>query len=242
MIAAYMGTPGSGKSLHSAEDIWVWLKSGKKVIANFPINLDALGKLPATSEFLYLPNEYITPGFLWRQSLQHGDLISRREKQVLLVLDEVGQMFDPRELMVKGSTAGLMKRRAWCQWFPVSRKLRYEVILISQDFKSQVDKQIYAQCEVDVFHRNIKYMGFPFNLIGWIFGGFFIAMYKVRRQRTELHRDFFKYQKRFGRLYDTFNLFLGSDFIGPPEPLEYDFQTLYNYASKGNKDFIKAVI
>lgn len=226
MISAFMGTPGSGKSLHAADQIYHWLRSGRTVITNFPVNISACGRLPASAVCICLPSEQITPGMLWRVALQHSDLHSRREKQVLLVLDEVGQMFDPRELMQHGSAEIMYKRRAWCQWFPVSRKLRFEVILIAQDFRSQVDKQIFAQCEVEVYHRAVKYMGFPYNLISLICGGLFQAMYRVRRQRLELHRDFFRYNKKLGKLYDTFDLFLGGDFVGPPEPMMYTPQQL----------------
>lgn len=37
MISLYTGTPGSGKSLHVARDIYDKLRYGKNVIANFDI-------------------------------------------------------------------------------------------------------------------------------------------------------------------------------------------------------------
>ena len=42
MIYLYSGTPGSGKSLHTARVIYYSLKRGFPVIANFPINLDKI--------------------------------------------------------------------------------------------------------------------------------------------------------------------------------------------------------
>ena len=42
MIYFYSGTPGSGKSLHVAQDIYQYLQRGKNVIANFDINEKAV--------------------------------------------------------------------------------------------------------------------------------------------------------------------------------------------------------
>lgn len=40
MITLYSGTPGSGKSLHQASDIWWCLKLNKPVVANYDINTE----------------------------------------------------------------------------------------------------------------------------------------------------------------------------------------------------------
>lgn len=43
MITLFSGTPGSGKSLHIAQKILNWTRSGKYyVICNFEINLDLI--------------------------------------------------------------------------------------------------------------------------------------------------------------------------------------------------------
>ena len=44
MIDLYTGTPGSGKSLHCAKEIYNRLSRGKGVIANFDINLTIFKK------------------------------------------------------------------------------------------------------------------------------------------------------------------------------------------------------
>ena len=40
MTELYSGTPGSGKSLHSAYRLIEQIEKGKTVIANFPINMN----------------------------------------------------------------------------------------------------------------------------------------------------------------------------------------------------------
>ena len=44
MIYLYSGTPGSGKSLHQASDIYWDLKFNKPVVANYQINTSMLCK------------------------------------------------------------------------------------------------------------------------------------------------------------------------------------------------------
>ena len=44
MISYYSGTPGSGKSLHVAMQIYDWIQRGKNVIANFDIREDYVKK------------------------------------------------------------------------------------------------------------------------------------------------------------------------------------------------------
>lgn len=54
MIYLYSGTPGSGKSLHQADDIFWDLRLNKPVVANYPINEDLFHK---KVPFIYLPND-----------------------------------------------------------------------------------------------------------------------------------------------------------------------------------------
>lgn len=56
MIYLYSGTPGSGKSLHQAKDIYDWLRKGKVVIANFDIDVNKIPK--CKGQFIYLDNTF----------------------------------------------------------------------------------------------------------------------------------------------------------------------------------------
>ena len=58
MIYLYSGTPGSGKSLHQAIDIYYCLKYKKPVVANYQINTNIFHK---KVPFIYLPNDKLTP-------------------------------------------------------------------------------------------------------------------------------------------------------------------------------------
>ena len=61
MIRFYSGTPGSGKSLHVASDIYRYLQNGKNVIANFEMN-DSLikeRKGKQKGSFVYLSNSQL---------------------------------------------------------------------------------------------------------------------------------------------------------------------------------------
>ena len=57
MVSTYTGTPGSGKSLHCADKILFYLKHGKRVICNFPINENMIKKdIERISYIFQIPN------------------------------------------------------------------------------------------------------------------------------------------------------------------------------------------
>lgn len=53
MIDFYSGTPGSGKSLHTAERLYYWLRAGRPAICNFNINLQKVNKSTLKSSNSY---------------------------------------------------------------------------------------------------------------------------------------------------------------------------------------------
>ena len=65
MIDLYSGTPGSGKSLHTAERLYYWLRLGRPAICNFDIRLDYVNKKqPQKLKFYFVPNDELTPDYL----------------------------------------------------------------------------------------------------------------------------------------------------------------------------------
>ena len=58
MVVSYLGTPGSGKSLHAAKDIVEALALGRLVITNFPVNTKGL-KIHKKSRLVTLDNQSI---------------------------------------------------------------------------------------------------------------------------------------------------------------------------------------
>lgn len=61
MIFLYSGTPGSGKSLHTADVILHGLQRGRPIICNFDVAHDIKGR----KYFTYCPNEKLSPEFQW---------------------------------------------------------------------------------------------------------------------------------------------------------------------------------
>ena len=94
MIELYSGTPGSGKSLHVAERIYLGLKYGRTIITNFQINKERIKKLHPKSIYIYLDNMELTPALLMELGRQHIELFGRREDSILLVIDECQILFD----------------------------------------------------------------------------------------------------------------------------------------------------
>ena len=68
MIYLYSGTPGSGKSLHTARVIRNTLMFNKPVIANIPINT-SLCKHP--DRFLCIPDAMLKPSALMEYSKEY---------------------------------------------------------------------------------------------------------------------------------------------------------------------------
>ena len=60
MIELYSGTPGSGKSLHTAKEIRTRLRMHKRVIiGNFYVNTKAVSRRKGT--YLFVMNDRLTP-------------------------------------------------------------------------------------------------------------------------------------------------------------------------------------
>ena len=201
--------PGSGKSLHAAKMIDQWVRKGRNVIANFPVNdnfwakkrrQDKLGKvIMVTNEELL---KYGIRGLVGYASQFHkrqpdGQMI---EKQTLVIIDECQTIFNSRSWNTKG-------RSDWISMFTQHRKFGFEFLLISQD-KVFVDKQIRAVFEWDYEHRNLK----KFKTFGWLLslvlgGNFFIVVVKSMSVGKKDHTECLGASKRYYKLYDSYRLF-----------------------------------
>ena len=83
MIYLYSGTPGSGKSLHTAKVVYETLRLGLPVIANFSFNYS--GK---KNSFYYVDNTELTPDYLQDFARQYWNGKCVIEGRILLVIDE----------------------------------------------------------------------------------------------------------------------------------------------------------
>lgn len=198
MIYLYSGTPGSGKSLHTAKVIYWTLVRGFPVIANFGISTEKIKH--CRSEFIELDNTTLTPEFLIDYSRKYFGENRVREGAITLVIDECQLLFNAREWNTKG-------RNEWLSFFTQHRKFGYDVILIAQ-FDRMIDRQIRALIEYEVIHRKVSNFGWKGQVFSLVcFGKLFVAVSVWYPMKEKVSADFFRAKKKYYDLYDTYNMF-----------------------------------
>lgn len=195
MIYFYSGTPGSGKSLHVARDIYFRLNKNKKypnVIANFMINKDMIRNKKA--KFIYKDNSELTVEFLLNYALEnHKEGI---ENQTLVVVDECSVIWNSRSWMKDKD------RMEWLKFFVQHRKLGYNFILIAQNDR-QVDRQIRSIFEYEIKHRRVN----NFKIGQLLPVPVFAAITYWYGVNERLGVEFFTYRKKWGKFYDSYGTF-----------------------------------
>lgn len=208
MVALYTGTPGSGKSVHAAQDVMSWLQRGKRLIANYPINEKVIKKCKSHAE--YWDNPSLTVSRLLRYAYEHDQV--RREHSTLLIIDEAQVKFNCRDLQRKD-------RQDWVNFFTQHRKLGFDVILITQ-FDRMIDRQIRAMAETEVKHRKLNNYGFGGMVLSLLTGlkTWFIAIeYWYGGNKLKLSQRMFRYKNVYGEISDSYRLFAdlgGADWAG----------------------------
>lgn len=168
MILFYSGTPGSGKSLHTAEVLYWWIKAGKPAIGNININLDMI---PTKKEkrYTYQRNDQLTPDFLISYAKDFAKGRSVKEDSLLLVIDECQLMFNARDWNAKG-------RADWLEFFTLHRHLGYRIILIAQ-FDRMIDRQVRSLIEYEYIHRKVSNFGIYGKIISMFsLGNLFVSV------------------------------------------------------------------
>lgn len=198
MIELYSGTPGSGKSLHTAKDLYWYLRSGKKlVIANFEIDLSCV-RHPEC--FLYIDNCDLVPDRVIEECSRWYDSHEKKENSIILIIDECQLLFNTRDW-------NRPDRRAWLSFFTQHRKYGVLCTLVAQ-FDEMLDKQVRALIEYETIHRKVSNAGFGGLLLKILtFGDWFVAIdiwYPMKKQTSFA---WFRAHKKYYRLYDTFNTF-----------------------------------
>ncbi len=228
MITFYSGTPGSGKSLHVAAEIYRGIRGGVNVIANFEVDEDCLKrrfagrKEPGT--FLYLSNGQLM-GKVQAKGISGGKAVvlspvdalygfatnfHRRnnrgqilEHQTLLVLDEAQILFNSR-------TWQDTSRMEWVTFFTQHRKYGYDVIIISQ-LERLIDRQIRGCFEFEVSHKKVMHYKTMGALMSVLFkGNLFVAVthwYGVKGKDSVTGSKFFIGRKRLYSLYNSYKIF-----------------------------------
>ena len=201
MIYLYSGTPGAGKSLHQASDIYWWLHNGKPCICNFDINLEAIKCKPQKlGEFYYIDNQMLRPELLIQYSKMYFKNHKFKEGAIRLYIDECQLLFNAREW----NTAG---RKEWLSFFTQHRKYGYDIFLVAQ-FDRMIDRQIRSLIEYEVIHRKVKNFGkwgMIFNIVGG--GNLFVSVKIWYPLKERVSSEFFKGNKRYFELYNTLNTF-----------------------------------
>lgn len=216
MITLYEGVPGSGKSLYSAGQILEQLSLGHLVIVNYPF------KVPNRKKYrrgclIVVDNAELTPQLLVRWSsiwLKFRRSGKPKEHQIFLVIDEAGQVFNPREWQSSG-------RKDWLSFFAQHRKLMYDVLLIAQQ-DIQIDNQIRGCIDLAEKFSDIRKF-FPGR--GWYLPPVFMRsgrLYQVRdRKASRCGTGFFVVLPSWARCYDTYAIFGvgGSPAVQEPAPV-----------------------
>lgn len=209
MIEQFTGTIGSGKSYHALERILETLKSGKYVVANFPLAFtEGMIRRGYADRFMYVPDEFLMGesgvAFLYKLSTEEvyvglGKTKEPRfygeESSCLVVIDESGNYFAPIDY-------AMPVQKLWRTFFTQSRKLGYDFILISQTDR-QVNRVIRSCVEFEVIHRKANQV-FPFRYLPFTV---FIYVQYWKQTRERLKSDSSIFVKRFADLYDTHQLF-----------------------------------
>lgn len=196
-ITAVTGKVGAGKNLWAIERIQQYALQGRRVAANFRVDLSPIqpmlhklmGKPVAEVELL--------PGRPTYEDIrQLGKGGPREHRSGLLVLDEVGPLLNARTWQDKD-------RQLFIDWLLHSRKLAWDCLLIVQNI-GLVDKQIrVAVVESLVTVRRfdrIRVMGLPMPRIHMA-----VERYGTEPTAPIAQRRFFR-GSRYFNCYDTTEL------------------------------------
>lgn len=197
MIYLYSGTPGSGKSLHSARTIYYCLWRNEPVICNFRINTSMV-KNP--DKFLFIDNSDLSPQRLIDFSRDYFAGKRVREGAITLVIDECQMMFNARSWDKAG-------RDEWNKFFQMHRHFGYDIILIAQ-FDRMIDRQIRSLIEYEYIHRKVNNMGWRGRLLSVLMLSpkLFVSVKVWYPMREQIGSEFFRARKKFYSLYDTYIL------------------------------------
>ena len=200
MVKFYSGTPGSGKSFHTALEMMQALYRKKNVISTVNIDMKKVTKngRKKTGQFVYVPILEIDPEFLYKYAVENHKKGS--EGQTLLVIDECQIIFDARSFQKK-------ERTDWILFFSRHRHLGYNVILISQQDR-MVDRQIRGMFEYEYRHRKINNFGLLWMLPITMF---VVVQYWYGTKDLRIGSQFLRYRRRIGSIYDSYTMF--DDFV-----------------------------
>ena len=201
MIQFYSGTPGSGKSLHMAKDIYWYanMKKEKLIITNFEVDVS---RLKNPDRVVMLDNKQLKhPDILYDLAYDFNGVYGLKENNIILMIDEAQLLFNAR-------TWNEVGRDQWLVFFTQHRKLGFMVILSAQ-FDGMIDKQIRALIEYQTIHRKCSNYGlYGLFLKLFCFGqDLFVGVETWYQLKERTNLSFYFARKKYYSLYDTYNLF-----------------------------------
>ena len=200
MIYLFSGTPGSGKSLHSARVIKMNLKMNRPVVCNFPIKDTVKGY----KNFTYCPNWNLTPEYLIKFSQEYFKGKRIKEDSIILIIDECQLLFNARDWQQSG-------RANWLSFYTQHRHYGYLIILVTQ-FDRMIDRQIRSLIEYNFLHRKVANMGLKGFILNLILGGKSFVCVKVWYPLNEkVGTEIFKARKKLYSIYDSYNILTVDD-------------------------------
>lgn len=196
MITLYTGTPGSGKSLHMAKDIYWHVRMGRLVVANFEINKELFKD---SSSFLYVPPDKLSPETLERIAREYFKTHEFKEGAISFYWDEA---------QIDLNSRTWKKNERWIPFFTQHRKLGYNVFLVAQHHE-MLDKQVRTIIEYECSHRKVNNVGLFGKIVSVLAVGHPVVCGVTRwyGQKMRLSSEFFLGTKKYYRLYDTFKIF-----------------------------------
>lgn len=198
MITLYSGTPGSGKSMHQAEDILFKLKHGGLIIANYDVNTDIIKGLKGT--FLPCTNDELTPEGLKATAQLWFKSHKFKEGAISLYIDEAQILFNAREW-------GNKDRKEWLTFFTQHRKYGFNIYLIAQNDR-MLDRQIRSLIEYEQIHRMVSNFGFIGSFLSLILGGrTYVAVNRWYPMHERIDSTFHHVRKKYYKLYDSYKDF-----------------------------------
>ena len=207
MIYFFSGTPGSGKSLDMARCILNDLRFNRPVICNFafypPVKLQ-------NKEYVILENSDLNPNFLMDYSKKYFENHKFKEGAICLYIDECQLLFNARTWNIRG-------RESWNKFFTNHRHLGYDIVLSAQ-FDRMIDRQIRSLFEVEVIHRKVNSMGLKGLFFRVLFASptLFLKIHYYYPIHEKLRVEFFRYSKKYSRLYNSYDL----SFISSPDAVQ----------------------
>ncbi|GEO28085.1 hypothetical protein AAC03nite_38700 [Alicyclobacillus acidoterrestris] len=195
-VSLYVGPVGSGKSYCAlVEGLEVCRNPHRGVVSNVPVgSWSRYDKRRGSDKrwFTYSDDE-ITPGLLIRLAVQNGWV--GREGSAKLIIDEAAVKFNSRDWQKSD-------RPAWIRFLNHSRKLGYDVILITQS-RNMLDKQIREACEFVVKHVNLK----RYKWLAWLPVRVFMQVSYWQQGNFRGTARTRVFSRRVARRYDTFAVF-----------------------------------